>query len=112
LKVTTIFEWYGEPPRCEAVQINAAGTRGIIRGQTVFQEAITDPVKGHLWDLKNDKCLVHQNCDCKLLIHVFIYDLELFSISEGTENIAKRLEAVRMIEQDITASRFDYEGKP
>ena len=39
---------------------------GVILNQSVDQDALVDPVKGHLWDIKEDKCLVHKFCDCSL----------------------------------------------
>lgn len=60
-----VFLWSGKPPKCAVVQGNR------IEGQDVMQDKLGDPVKGHLWDLKRDKCLVHDRCNCKL--YVFLH---------------------------------------
>lgn len=48
----TVFTWSGRPVNCEKL------VDGKIVDQDIMQDAITDPVKGHLYDLKEGICLV------------------------------------------------------
>ena len=44
-----------------------------------------DPVKGHIYDLDRDRCMVHQKCDCKLYVSCFaILNSELFASTAGS----------------------------
>jgi hypothetical protein len=68
MKIKYEFRWVGAHPNCSIFH----GDR--IHGQSITQEAITDPVKGHLWDLKYNNCMVHESCDCVLLVYVIVCD--------------------------------------
>ena len=62
MKEATVFIWSGKPPRCEKVT-----EQNEIVDQSIFQLELSDPVKGHLWNVKEGKCLVHKHCDCTML---------------------------------------------
>ncbi|MDH5786974.1 MAG: hypothetical protein OEZ40_01600 [Candidatus Bathyarchaeota archaeon] len=65
MKFEYVFQWVGEFPKCIVVD-----GKGFIRGQSLFQEAISDPVKGHIWDLEKNNCLVHNGCNCVLIVWI------------------------------------------
>ena len=84
LKVGYVFVWVGKPPKCKTIQ------NKIIVDQNIFQDELVDPSYGHLWDLKNDKCLVHQNCDCKLIV-MMVMQINLVSDVRYTRSYFKQI---------------------
>lgn len=66
MNLTYKYEWRGKAPDCLVVR------DGVILDQNVFNEALTDMVKGHLYDLNHDKCLVHEHCNCHVLVTAYI----------------------------------------
>ena len=70
----TVFIWMGKKPPTAIVVVG-----GTIKNQSVEQEALADPVKGHLWNIPENKCLVHPVCDCSVLaLTTLIYQLGEF----------------------------------
>ena len=84
MKVKTVFIWLGKPPKCMKVKGN------VIDDQSIFQNALADPMKGHLWDLEKNKCLVHENCDCQLAVH-FTAEVVLSGTVQRVREYAKKL---------------------
>ena len=64
----------------------------IIEGQSVFQDELMEPYpgKGHLWDLKNDKCLVHPKCNCELSVFMAI-NINLASDAKYIRSYSKEI---------------------
>lgn len=81
----TVFVWVGDPPKCEAVE-------GVyIYNQDIKQDELFDPVKGHLWDLNGNNCLVHGVCECKLWSHV---ELKISLYGPEPEKLKRQLREI------------------
>lgn len=87
MKVKCVFIWLGEPPKCMKVKGNA------IDDQSIFQDMLADPMKGLLWDLEKNKCLVHDSCNCQLAVH-FTAEIDFRGTVERVREYAKRLKAL------------------
>lgn len=81
----TKFTWLGRPVECEKV------VNGEIVDQDILQDVITDPVKGHLWDLKTGKCLAHDYCKCVLMADVDA-SFFLFGNAKKVRDCMKKIE--------------------
>ena len=85
MKDSTVFIWSGNPPRCEKVK------NGEITNQSIFQQELTDPVKGNLWDVKEGKCLVHKDCDCTMLAITHI-DVIIIGNTKAVRETARKIQ--------------------
>jgi len=84
MEVRCVFIWLGKPPECMKLKGN------VIDDQSIFQDVLADPMKGHLWDLKKNKCLVHEGCDCQLGAY-FKAEVTFGGTVERVREYAKRL---------------------
>jgi len=91
------IRWVGDYPKNTAV----IDGEGYVKDGGIFQDVITDPVKGHLWDLKRNKCLVHPVCDCKLYVTTHVTFSLFGRVSEVQKQMMPILEARDKLERQI-----------
>lgn len=84
MEVKCVFIWLGKPPKCMKLKGN------VIDDQSIFQKMLADPMKGRLWNLEKNKCLVHEGCDCQLGAY-FTAQIQFGGTVERVREFAKRL---------------------
>ena len=74
-----LYRWQGDAPNCLTIKDGQASH------QNLFNSELMDPVKGHLYDLDHDRCLVHQQCTCKLHVTCLaLLNSRLFASTSGS----------------------------
>ena len=100
------YEWRGETPDYLVFR-----KRPIV-GADLFANELMDPVKGHIYDLDRDQCLIHTNCDCRVYVICFA-KFNRHRIASTAGWVPQVRKAVRFLQQQFqriedTAKNGDF----